>query len=508
MKTSIARGMTCAIFLTGIGSFVAQEATAAVEYVRVCSTYGPGYAYIPGTDRCADVNPMGYRKETEVGTVTNIQGVQTTVYGRTGFAAGTGSSAFGYDAQAGGDPNSPIPMAVPGDPNWDPDNDPDYAALYDANGGFWPRGTGPGEYPASLFPYSSFENAGATAVGAGARAGAGAAGQNNATAVGQAASANGLNATSVGQGSAANVTGGTAIGQGSSVTAAGAVAIGQGSVADEVNTVSVGSEGAERRIVNVAAGVMGTDAVNVDQMNAAIAAATGYTSTGTNSTAIGTGATATEMGGTAVGYGATASGDPTTAVGFMSTASGVDANAFGAYATATGDNSTALGANSLASAGNSVALGNSSVAARGAQTGYAAYGLSAPQTSAGEVSVGTAGSERQITNVAAGSADTDAVNVAQLRGATARFSNLESYVNEEIGDAKAGIAAALAASGLVQAVTPGSSVVTGGLGIWSGETAAAVGISRRFDENWTLKTAGTVTGRTGVGFNAAVGYEF
>ncbi len=286
------RGMT----LVAAGFLLApQQASATpVEYVRVCDMYGAGYAYIPGTEQCADTKPLGYKVETEAGTLTNLQGSQTTVYGANGFTAGTGSSAFGNGAYAGGDPNAPIPMAPPGDPNYDPTNDPDYAALYATNGGYWPRGTGPGEWPATRYPYSNFQNGGATAVGAGARAGAGAAGQTNATAVGQAASANGANATSVGQGSAANE----------------------------------------------------------------------------------------------------------------------------------------------------------------------------------------------------------------------RFAGLENHVNDEIGDAKAGIAAALATSSLIQATTPGRNVITGGVGVWSGETAAAVGISRRFDENWTLKTAGTVTGRTGVGLNAAIGYEF
>jgi autotransporter adhesin len=51
------------------------------------------------------------------------------------------------------------------------------------------------------------------------------------------------------------------------------VAIGQGSVANVANTVSVGRKGNERRIMNVAAGKRPTDAVNVAQLQAAVAAA-------------------------------------------------------------------------------------------------------------------------------------------------------------------------------------------------------------------------------------------
>lgn len=71
-----------------------------------------------------------------------------------------------------------------------------------------------------------------------------------------------------------------------------------------------------------------------------------------------------------------------------------------AAATANGLNATAIGGNAQAVAGNTVALGANSVADR-----------------ANSVSVGAAGNERQITNVQAGTADTDAVNVGQLKSA-------------------------------------------------------------------------------------------
>lgn len=71
-----------------------------------------------------------------------------------------------------------------------------------------------------------------------------------------------------------------------------------------------------------------------------------------------------------------------------------------AAATANGLNATAIGGNAQAVAGNTVALGANSVADR-----------------LNSVSVGAAGNERQITNVQAGTADTDAVNVGQLKSA-------------------------------------------------------------------------------------------
>ena len=90
----------------------------------------------------------------------------------------------------------------------------------------------------------------------------------------------------------------------------------------------------------------------------------------------------------------------------------------GDSAVGTANGQTLLGAEATSNQANSVALGYRSAALRGAQASYSAYGLTANQVSAGEVSVGTAnGGERQITNLAAGSANTDAVNVLQLKGA-------------------------------------------------------------------------------------------
>ncbi|MCV5978840.1 hypothetical protein OFO29_41500, partial [Escherichia coli] len=75
----------------------------------------------------------------------------------------------------------------------------------------------------------------------------------------------------------------------------------------------------------------------------------------------------------------------------------------------------AIGSNASANHANSIAMGSGSQTTRGAQTDYTAYNMDAPQNSVGEFSVGSEDGQRQITNVAAGSADTDAVNVGQLK---------------------------------------------------------------------------------------------
>ena len=110
---------------------------------------------------------------------------------------------------------------------------------------------------------------------------------------------------------------------------------------------------------------------------------------------------------------------------------GANAIAFGANASASGSAAIALGYGAQATVAGGVALGSNSVADRPVILPAAAYvpaGATAGQTTAiqntvvgslGAVSVGSAAGTRQITNVAAGSADTDAVNVAQLKAINA-----------------------------------------------------------------------------------------
>jgi autotransporter adhesin len=64
-----------------------------------------------------------------------------------------------------------------------------------------------------------------------------------------------------------------AFGRNANASTSGSVAIGVNSVANIANTVSVGRAGGARRIMNVAAGSQSTDAVNLAQLQAAVAGA-------------------------------------------------------------------------------------------------------------------------------------------------------------------------------------------------------------------------------------------
>lgn len=90
-------------------------------------------------------------------------------------------------------------------------------------------------------------------------------------AVGTGAQATGASSTAIGDDSVASGDYASAFGNEAQATHDNSVAIGNGSTTSAANTVSVGSTGSERRITHVAPGVSGTDAVNMDQLNAAIA---------------------------------------------------------------------------------------------------------------------------------------------------------------------------------------------------------------------------------------------
>lgn len=98
----------------------------------------------------------------------------------------------------------------------------------------------------------------------------------------------------------------------------------------------------------------------------------------------------------------------------------------GDNALGTANGQTILGAQATSSVAGGVALGFQSVADR-VGGGVEAYsGVAVPV--AGAVSVGAAGRERQITNVAGGTADTDAVNLRQLKALETQIGVVDTNV--------------------------------------------------------------------------------
>ncbi|EGK3894535.1 adhesin [Escherichia coli] len=259
------------------------------------------------------------------------------------------------------------------------------------------------------------------------------------------ASASGIGATAVGYNSVAKGDSSVAIGQGSYSDVDTGIALGSSSVSSRVivkgsrdtsvseegvvigydttdgellGALSIGDDGKYRQIINVADGSEAHDAVTVRQLQNAIGAVA---------------TTPTKY------YHANSTAEDSLAVGEDSLAMGaktiVNGNAgigigLNTLVLADAINGIAIGSNARANHADSIAMGNGSQTTRGAQTNYTAYNMDAPQNSVGEFSVGSEDGQRQITNVAAGSADTDAVNVGQLKVTDAQVSqNTQSITN-------------------------------------------------------------------------------
>ena len=233
-----------------------------------------------------------------------------------------------------------------------------------------------------------------------------------------------------------DVTNAVAIGTGAKANRDNSVALGGGSTTDKAGTkqtsytlpnnitaswaggdktlpgdiVSFGSAGYERQLKNVAPGEVSatsTDAINGSQL-AAIVNQIAYRYISIKSTDIpnedNTGAKATNS--IAIG--------PNASI----TAAANKAIAIGDGASATTADGVAIGSKSVASTASGVAGYNANT---GRTDTYANLTGATLTSTLGGVAVGTTGQTRQINYVAAGTADTDAVNVAQLKSVNLAF---------------------------------------------------------------------------------------
>ncbi|SUG72847.1 membrane protein [Salmonella enterica subsp. enterica] len=255
---------------------------------------------------------------------------------------------------------------------------------------------------------------------------------NGATAVGYDAVASGAGSLALGQNSSSSIEGSIALGSGSTSNRAITTGIRETSVTSDgvvigynttdrklLGALSLGTDGESyRQITNVADGSEAQDAVTVRQLQNAIGA---VTTTPTKYYH----ANSTEEDSLAVGTDSLAMGAKT----IVNADAGVGIG-LNTLVMADAINGIAIGSNARANHANSIAMGNGSQTTRGAQTDYTAYNMDTPQNSVGEFSVGSEDGQRQITNVAAGSADTDAVNVSQLKVTDAQVSrNTQSITN-------------------------------------------------------------------------------
>ncbi|WP_273545365.1 ESPR-type extended signal peptide-containing protein, partial [Burkholderia cenocepacia] len=419
--TGLANGTagTDAVNLNQLNSAIAAANTANPYVVTNTGTYAAATAARAGGSA------------TAVGANANASGISAVALGGNTVATGQNAVALGTLANATG--NETVAVGVS-------------ARATGNNSTAMGRAAAAGADNSLALGYvSQVDTANSIALGANARVNTGGVtGANSSIAIGNGAVAGGTNSIMIGtnaqhSGSGATVLGsnasamggsmGVAVGYNSSAAGAGSVslgtsalasggnsvALGNGSVANADNTVSVGSAATQRRITNLATGTANTDAVNVGQLNTAIAdAANPYVAINTGIYAA---ARAAQAGGSATALGANASATGTSAValGGNTIASGQNAVALGTLARATGSETVSVGVGANAEGTNSTALGRATAATA---SGAVALGYFSVADRANTVSVGRAGAERQIVNVGAGTQATDAVNVSQLKGVT------------------------------------------------------------------------------------------
>ncbi|WP_146117146.1 YadA family autotransporter adhesin [Yersinia pestis] len=323
-------------------------------------------------------------------------------------------------------------------------------------------------------------------------------------AIGPNAQASGTASVASGKGTLASGNGAVAIGDAASVSAEGSVALGQGSADNgrgaesytgkysttdntTSGTVSVGNAatGETRTVSNVADGREAMDAVNLRQLDGAMAA-------------VGDTVSGLQNGTDGMFQVNNNSGQAKPSV------TGTDAMAGGAGSVASGSHSTAMGTGSKATAANSTALGANSVADR-----------------ENSVSVGSVGNERQLTNIAVGTQGTDAVNLDQLNHSMSnvtndanaytdqRYSALKEDLKKQDSTLSAGIAGAMAMASLTQPYTPGASMATIGAASYRGQSALSVGVSSISDSGrWVSKLQASSNTQGDMGVGVGVGYQW
>ena len=283
--------------------------------------------------------------------------------------------------------------------------------------------------------------------------------------------ASGQNAMAMGRNSVASGSQAISIGSGASgqkTTASGeqSIAIGANTVSKGASSIAIGGDDLDAASkANLTGAASGT--VNGGSVNTTFKAYTGRDLVETPAYQVNTesgGAASIAMGAKALSQGALS-----TAIGVQSSTTGVASSALGMGSSAMKEGSVALGAGSVANVA-------------GGMVGYVPVGATnsaaiiATQSGArfGAVSVGTGdkGGNRQIVNLAAGTKDSDAVNVAQLKGGVSSVvdlglnftgDNTATTVNRKLGEkltVKGGATTALSDNNIgVEATSPGTLTV-------------------------------------------------
>ena len=385
---------------------------------------------------------VGYQNTTDDNEGTTALGANNQAYGNSGLAIGNENYANGGAATAIGAGNEARAGATVALGNKNNANATSSVAVGNYNNQNYTKGSNQttpkqaGQYSTVIGSYSSATGTSASAMGVytnAAGAGSFAAGYSN--------NANGQNSVAIGSENTSHVADTITIGQANNAKTMGGISIGKNNLTDSTNggtnfgrtrdensQIAIGRDNVATHLDTIAIGretkATGSGATVIGARAEAA---------GNNSIAIGQSGEgspkvmATGVNSIAIGMQSQASGESAIAEGPGSRAGGKYGVALGRTSKANAEATTALGNAAEANIANGVALGSSSVTTT--DKGVLGYNPSDPHerkyapltgnvqtATTAAVSIGNGQQmTRQLTGLAAGTADTDAVNVAQLK---------------------------------------------------------------------------------------------
>ncbi|WP_369040353.1 ESPR-type extended signal peptide-containing protein [Stenotrophomonas maltophilia] len=307
-----------------------------------------------------------------------------------------------------------------------------------------------------------------------------------------------------------------ALGAGTKALGGRAVAIGQNANAGGTWSVAIGGSNAVGQAAEAAgngAVALGVQTKATAENSVALGRAATVAAAARGAVVLGANASATHYGNVAIGHLAQTEGHYAIAIGGgLTTMDGAQAK---------GRSTLAIGANSKALAERSAAIGVGSSASADA-TYAVALGNNSVATEAYTVAVGglTEDTHRRIVNMAAGTADTDAVNVGQMKTAmetrvdTAHLKIGAPVAGSTTGEATVGTIGSDIAMGIAASATGGRATAVGQNAIASGVRSIAIGGSTEADQGAQSagrdaialgsSTRGDADGAVALGRNATV----
>ncbi len=489
--------------------------TIAAAFLASC--VNPGWA---GGAMAGDTAPATGANATNVGHLGAAQGDNSVAVGVLSQAIGANTTAVGNLAAASGDNSVAVgALSRAAGANATAVGNLS-AATGDNSTAFGVLGAASGANATAFGNLSIAAGANSSAVGTLSVArGA------NATAVGNQSFANGVNSTALGTQSLAggddsvafgdlsmaHGAGSSAIGNGAMAFGANSIAIGSNSIADAPNVVSFGSPGAERRLVNLAPGVLPTDGATYGQLmtlansiNARFAAldqeavkAPASVSTARARVSAGFEAIRAERPG---GIGSMFAG---VTGSFGSLATPIKTNQFRAGGARTLPERRAISprtnpirttaAIAPAPQGSAAPIRANVVQVATRPVAQAApllvSAVAAPGSGAAQGASATAGPS--------GGSGSDTVSMSQLQGVAgglqAQISGLQSQINDNLRESRAGVALAMASSGLQYDSRPGKASLAAAFGHYKGQSGLAVGLGYAVNSRWRINAAFTGT---------------